>query len=127
MNEQTTQQLVRREDALTFPAKLRGHLSSEGVEVGMKQSLRPQAGLWVRAKYLAEEIHSQVRCSTTAAHPLQQETVLPIGQRLCLHCERHKLWQPCQVIPCHYTTWTCTGTTFIRLKHMQDPVVTSGA
>lgn len=50
--------------ALTLPAELRGHLSSDCLEVGVEEGTRPQAVFGVRAEELGKEVCSQVWCST---------------------------------------------------------------
>ena len=53
-----------QEHALTLPAELRGHLSSDCLEVGVEEGTRPQAVFGVRAEELGKEVCSQVWCST---------------------------------------------------------------
>ena len=76
----------KEQQTLTLPAKLSGHLSGDCPQVGMKQSVRPQAVFRQWTEDLGKEVGSQVRCGAAVAHHLEQWAVLAIFQCLGLCC-----------------------------------------
>lgn len=58
---------------LTLPAELRGHQSSDCLEVGVEEGTRPQALFGVRAKEFGKEVCSQVWRRPAGADNLSQQ------------------------------------------------------